>query len=153
MLELIKSLSEALNEAYTTGNILSCLKSFFNDNFRASSVSLFIFDESTKTLRDFAKNWLVVENKKDNIYDIWEKLYSSKSYIADGGVLYYPLKEYNHVIGFLKFENGDNSVVDFLSVTDNLISLKIQNKLLNEEINSLIQSMRIEHNRLLSNSK
>ena len=139
MLELIKSLSEALNEAYTTGNILSCLKSFFNDIFKASSVSLFIFDESTKTLRDFAKNWLVVENKKDNIYDIWEKLYSSKSYIADGDVLYYPLKEYNHVIGFLKFDNVDNSIIEFLSVTDNLISLKIQNVILSDKMRKNIE--------------
>ena len=139
MLELIKTLSKALNEAYTPRNILNCLENFFEENFRASEVVLYIFDESTGTLRDFAKNWLILENKKDDIYGIWKEISDSGNFTTRNDVIFYPLKKFSKILGFLKIERAQSEILEFLSITDNLISLKIQNIILSDKMRKNIE--------------
>ncbi|MCI1273454.1 MAG: sensor domain-containing diguanylate cyclase [Clostridiaceae bacterium] len=133
--EQIKELAQGLNEAYNPKSIVAALNTFWVHNYNADRVFVYIFDESTQTLRDFSKNWLIIENKKDEIYDIWQKLVSDKKPVLLKNNLFYPLKKYNKIIGFLSVEmKPDNAVIEFLDLIECMLSLKVQNVILSDKM-------------------
>src|SRR5574344_937108 len=138
--EQIKELAQGLNEAYNPKSIVAALNTFWVHNYNADRVFVYIFDESTQTLRDFSKNWLIIENKKDEIYDIWQKLVSDKKPVLLKNNLFYPLKKYNKIIGFLSVEmKPDNAVIEFLDLIECMLSLKVQNVILSDKMQKNIE--------------
>ncbi len=135
IIEQIKNLSNSLNVAFSSRSILTCLEDFFMENFGVGKITLYIFDENTQTLRDFAKNWLIIENKKDALYSIWEKLNSKKKYVTSSQNLYYPLKQNTKIIGFFDISIvKPDGLLEFLDIADSLISLKVQNVILSDKM-------------------
>src|SRR5574344_2683740 len=138
--EQIKELAQGLNEAYNPKSIVAALNTFWVHNYNADRVFVYIFDESTQTLRDFSKNWLIIENKKDEIYDIWQKLVSDKKPVLLKNNLFYPLKKYNKIIGFLSVEmKPDNAVIEFLDLIECMLSLKVQNVIVSDKMQKNIE--------------
>lgn len=131
----IKKLSNSLNETYNPKSIVSALEDFFLSEFKSENISVFIFDESTETLRDFSKSWLIVEEKKLKIRDIWCEILKSGNPLEKDGAIYYPLKKYHKVIGILIIKGGMlKEISEFLDVTEFIISLKVQNVILSERM-------------------
>lgn len=137
-IQLFKELSVGMNNAFTPQSIIYFLSEFLKKNFNIENLSIYIFDESTQTLRDFSKNWLVIENKKDEIYKVWNTLNLQKKFIFYNNQLFYPLKKYNEIIGFLHIIITSDNLTKFLELSEYLISLKIQNLILTDKMNKNI---------------
>lgn len=79
-LNLLANVSKTLTENSDPVEIISLLERIFNKFGRLSNkftelktLNIFIYDENTKTLRDFSKSWIVIEQPNTNSYN--DKLY------------------------------------------------------------------------------
>ena len=138
MLELIKNLSKSLDKAYNAQSIAGTLRDFFNLNFNVKNLEIFIFDEKSGRIKDFSQEWLEAEsgfdsNNNENV-EIFDKI-SKDNFFIENGILFYSLPKQGRSIGFLKFSDGDfEKITEFLKTAVYLISLKIQNILLAENM-------------------
>lgn len=140
MLSAVKQLSKLLNDAFNPKSVVSSLENFLIEKFGISDVSIFVLDESTKALRDFAKTWQIVEDKKTQINDVWSQLNEYLEPVIWDNVLYYPLVKYRKVIGLLRVTDGDiQQVIEFLEICDCMISLKVQNSILTERMQKNVE--------------
>src|SRR5574344_335706 len=140
VVDKIKELANFLNDAYNSKSIISCLSTFLKRNFEVENFGIYIFDENTLSLRNFLNNLIIVDNKKSELYTIWELLNSGKTFVSKNENLYYPLKKYNKIIGFMEFDDlQNNEVLEFLDITSFFISLKIQNIILTEKMRKNIE--------------
>lgn len=170
-LTLLANVSKTLIENSNPVEILTNLNRFFNKFGRASNkfvelktLNIYIYDENTKTLKDFSKSWVVIE-QNSSAYS--EKLYlvitqlSQFSFFVNGSpykmeeltnfqnvkvnegsnTILFPLKRNNRPFGILEliFPNTITNLLDsdffmMLSIASYQISLKIQNTLLAEQM-------------------
>lgn len=79
-LELLASISKTLTECVDPLEILNLIARIFTKYGRASGkfsemdkANIYIFDENSRTLRDFSKSWIVMEETHDNSHN--DKLY------------------------------------------------------------------------------
>lgn len=79
-LNLLASVSKTLTENSDPTEILTLLSRIFNRFGRASqkfvelkTLNIYIYDEDSKTLRDFSKSWVVIDQPHKNTYN--DKLY------------------------------------------------------------------------------
>ena len=79
-LNLLANISKTLIENSSPLDILTSLERFFNKFGRLSNrfmelkkINIYIFDENTKTLRDFSKSWIVLDRPNTNSYN--DRLY------------------------------------------------------------------------------
>lgn len=136
MLDLIENLSKSLDNAYNSKTIVSTLRDFFIKNFKTERIDIYIYDEKLNLLKDFSKEWLnpdfddeTTENTK-----IYDKISTSK-YIQENDILYYNLPQMGKSIGFIKITGVKNDkLFEFLHTASYIISIKIQNVVLAENM-------------------
>lgn len=105
MLDKIEKLSKVLNESYSEKSLLTSLRTFFTENFGIENFSIDI--NSTKDFND-------------------DTLPAPK--------FTYPLFKHKKCIGYLEFDKESNELNNFLNLSAQFISLKIQNILLSEKM-------------------
>lgn len=105
MLDKIEKLSKVLNESYSEKSLLTSLRTFFTENFGIENFSIDI--NSTKDFND-------------------DTLPAQK--------FTYPLFKHKKCIGYLEFDKESNELNNFLNLSAQFISLKIQNILLSEKM-------------------
>lgn len=138
MLELFENLSKSLDNAYNEETTISVLRDFFIKNFKITNLSIYIYDEKHKILKDFAKEWSKIDiNYKTadkKLLDDFTLLADTKVIISNNE-LKYGLYRQNKCWGFLKFTGiTDENLLEFLKLATFIISLKIQNILLAESM-------------------
>ena len=138
MLELFENLSKSLDNAYNEETTISVLRDFFIKNFKITNLSIYIYDEKHKILKDFAKEWSKIDiNDKTadkKLLDYFTLLADTKVIISNNE-LKYGLYRQNKCWGFLKFTGiTDENLIEFLKLATFIISLKIQNILLAESM-------------------
>lgn len=72
-LNLLAEISRVLTENLEALDITKGLKDVFSDFIHLEKLDIYVYDESTKTLRDFSKSWMVIEEfhkntDTDNLY-------------------------------------------------------------------------------------
>lgn len=170
-LNLLANVSKTLTENSDPLEIVTLLGRIFNKYGRLSNkfvelktLNIYIYDENMKTLRDFSKSWVVIEQNKDAYND---KLYLVLTQLSQfdffvNGIAYkmdelsnflniktnnesntilFPLKKHNKPFGILElvFPNNIKNLLDpdffmLLSIASYQISLKIQNSILAEQM-------------------
>lgn len=170
-LNLLANVSKTLTENSDPLEIVTLLGRIFNKFGRISNkfvelktLNIYIYDENMKTLRDFSKSWVVIEQNKDAYND---KLYLVLTQLSQfdffvNGIAYkmdelsnflniktnnesntilFPLKKHNKPFGILElvFPNNIKNLLDpdffmLLSIASYQISLKIQNSILAEQM-------------------
>ncbi len=170
-LNLLASVSKTLIENTDPYEILNLLGRIFNQFGRISNkfvelkkLNIYIYDESTKTLRDFSKSWVVIEPGSsaynDRLYMVIGQLSQFNFFVngtpykledlantagiktkPDGNTLLFPLKKGNKPFGILEliFPYDIQNMLDtdffmMLSIASYQISLKIQNTILAEQM-------------------
>ena len=141
MLDNIKKLSQILGNTFGAKDIKNVLSEFFIQNYGISALDIYVFDDTTKSLRDFSKNWLYIEEVCDKyttgqLYSYFETL-CYKNYIEENNFLHYGLHRGSKLIGMLKMDVGfidTENLISFLDLAIYIISLKIQNVILSEKM-------------------
>ncbi len=102
---------------------------------------LYTWDSTTAQLRDFSRNWLYIDDIFDKkavgeYYKIYDELKTDCDYKSVDGKLYFPLKKQAKFVGMLEFSLGTDEaqLLKFLDVAADVISLKVQNIILNEKM-------------------
>lgn len=167
-LEFLSSVSMALTQNFNPSEIVEALKVSFQKLINIETLAVYIYDDNTQKLKDFAKSWVIIDEIYDKEYT--EKLYSmikTLSYndflINDNSI---NIKDFWDINAFIKSRSntiiyplmkGDSSyglveLVINLSISDILsldffkaliiaayqISLKIQNKVLQDKMQANI---------------
>ncbi len=139
MLQKISELSKLLNSSYSAKGILNSLHDFFADYFGVGKTEVYTWDSTTSQLRDFSRNWLYIDDifeKKQvgQYYKIYADLQEKNSCNCVDGKLYFPIKKHSKMIGMMEFDVAGmpDEFVNFLDVACDVISLKVQNIILNE---------------------
>lgn len=136
MLDLIENLSKSLDNAYNSKTIVGTLRDFFIKNFKTERVDIYIYDEKLNLLKDFSKEWMNpdFENKTSELNKIYDEISTSK-YVQKNDILYYHLPQMGKSIGFIKITGTKNDrLFDFLHTASYIISIKIQNVVLAENM-------------------
>jgi len=169
-LTLLSNISRILTENSNPLDIVNSLTKTFSGLMELSGINIYIYDEHTKVLKDFAKSWVIIDDFHKNSYT--DKLYlalahfSKEDFIindksfsmeklssySDFGlnnekdVILFPLRRKNKPYGLIELDlAGDSSKIltpEFfmaLSIASYQISLKIQNTILAEQMQSNIE--------------
>ncbi len=169
-LNLLAEISKVLTENSNPSDIVSLLSKNFSDFSNLSKLSIFIYDENTKLLKDYSKSWVVIDEFHKNSYtdklyialanfSQWDfyindkkfKIQDFKSPVAvkltkDINKILIPLKRKNKPYGIVELDFRGN-ISNFLtyeffmalSVASYQISLKIQNTILAEQMQTNIE--------------
>ncbi len=118
-LNLLANVSKTLIENSDPMEILTMLERIFNRFGRASNkfvelkkINIYIYDENTKTLKDFSKSWIVIEQPNQNTYN--DKLYlvitqlSQFSFFVNG--IPYKMEELSNFMN-IKINNENNTIL------------------------------------------
>jgi diguanylate cyclase (GGDEF)-like protein len=65
-LDLLTNISKALTENIEPASIVDSLNNIFNNSINSDKVEIYIYDDKTKTLKDFSKSWIIVEDLHKN---------------------------------------------------------------------------------------
>lgn len=170
-LDLLAKVSKTLTENSDPVEIVTLLGRIFNKFGRVSNkfvelttFNIFIYDENTKTLRDFSKSWIVIEQNKnpynEKLYLILTQLSQFDFFVngipykmdeltnflniktnAESNTILLPLKKHTQPFGMLEmtFPGSIKNLLapDFfmlMSIASYQISLKIQNAILAEQM-------------------
>lgn len=72
-LNLLSEISKTLTENSNALDIVSILNKVFNKFIKLDDINIYIYDENTKSLRDFAKSWVIIDEFHKNNHT--DKLY------------------------------------------------------------------------------
>lgn len=170
-LNLLANVSKTLTENSEPVEIVTLLGRIFNRFGRISNkfvelktFNIFIYDENTKTLRDFSKSWIVIEKDKtpynEKLYLVLTQLsqfdffvngiaYKMEELVSflniktanDSNTILFPLKKNNQPFGMLEmtFPGSIKNLLDpdffmLMAIASYQISLKIQNAILAEQM-------------------
>ena len=140
MLQKVTELSKILNSSFSAKSILNSLQDFFADYFNVKQTEIYTWDSTTSQLRDFSRNWLYIDDIFDKktvnqYYKIYEETQKEHSYKIVGDKIYFPFKKQEKYIGMLELVFSSNDeLLQFLEVAGDVISLKVQNIILNEKM-------------------
>ena len=81
MLQYIKDLSEKLNNTSNAQGIIRILEEFFSP-CDVDKISIFVFDETTSTLRDFSRSWMCIDECLEKEEDVLGNTSGSRSSIS-----------------------------------------------------------------------
>ena len=170
-LNLLANVSKTLTENSDSVEIVTLLGRIFNKFGRVSTkfvelktFNIFIYDENSKTLRDFSKSWVTIEQHKtpynEKLYLILTQLSQFDFFVngisykmeeltnfqnikttIDNNTVVFPLKKHNQPFGMLEmtFPGSIKNLLDheffmLMSIASYQISLKIQNAILAEQM-------------------
>lgn len=170
-LNLLANVSKTLIENSDPLEIVTLLGRIFNKYGRTSNkfvelktFNIYIFDENTKTLKDFSKSWVVVEQNKstynEKLYLILTQLSQFDLFVngvpykleelaniinvktnIESNIICFPLKKNDRPFGILEltFPGSIKNLLEpdffmLLSIASYQISLKIQNSILAEQM-------------------
>jgi len=169
-LTLLSSISKILTENSNPLDIVNFLTKTFKGLVDFKGLNIYIYDEYTKALKDFAKSWVVIDDFHKNSYT--DKLYlalaqfskddffiNDKAFKLDdlsihddlglnneNNVILFPLRRKNKPYGLIELDfAGDVSKIltpEFfmaLTIASYQISLKIQNTILAEQMQSNVE--------------
>ena len=140
MLQKVSELSKLLNGSYSAKSILNSLNDFFADYFNVKQTEIYTWDGTTSQLRDFSRNWLYIDDIFDKkvvnqYYKTYENLQKDNSYEILEDKIYFPFKKQEKYIGMIEFSfSSKNELIEFLEIAGDVISLKVQNIILNEKM-------------------
>ncbi len=141
MIQEISELSRILNGSNSAKSILNSLHDFFSDYFGVKKTELYTWDGTTSQLRDFSRNWLYIDDifeKKvvAQYYKIYADLEAKNGHETFEDKLYFPLKKQSKFIGMLEFSDVKDraELIKFMDVAADVVSLKVQNIILNEKM-------------------
>ena len=146
MQEKIKNLLTIFNDTFSAKSIITALSDFLVQNFGINGLDIYIFDDTTKSLRDFSKNWLYIEeictkSTAASLYSHFEQL-KSKTCLEDNKILYYGLYKGSQIIGMLRIDVSfidTENLLNFLDIAAYIISLKIQNVILSDKMQKNVE--------------
>lgn len=118
-LNLLANISKTLIENSSPLDILTTLERFFNIFGRKSNkfvelkkINVYIYDENTKTLRDFSKSWIILNQPNTNSYN--DRLYlvitqlTQFSFFVNGTP--YKMEELTDFSN-VRVNNGENTIL------------------------------------------
>lgn len=170
-LNLLSNVSKTLIECAIASEMVQMLERIFNRFGRTSNrfvelkkLNIFIYDENSKTLRDYSKSWIEIEKGKneynDHLYLVITQL-SHFDFFVNGtphrleditdfstvksndtnNIMLLPLKKGNKPFGIIEliFPNTIENMLDpdffmMIAIASYLISVKIQNSILTEQM-------------------
>ncbi len=146
MQEKIKNLLTLFNDTFGAKSIVVALSDFFVNNFGINSLDIYIYDDTTKSLRDFSKNWVYIEeicdkNMAASLYTHFNLL-KDRVYMEDKKILYYGLYKSQKLIGMLRMDVSfidTENLINFLDISAYIISLKIQNVILSDKMQKNVE--------------
>lgn len=154
MADTAKTCKNELNFLWEVSNTLACvsdsqvllneLKRIFAEYLSVNSFQIFVRDESTSTLRDFVKNWIIIEKKGMTFNDKLLK-FEAKSFFKEieeeKNLLYVPIYNEKNLVGVIQinfnviceeFKNGQ--FLTALRIAMSQISAVVVNKILNQQL-------------------
>jgi len=172
-LNLLASISRVLTENSNAVDIVSLLSKAFKRVINLSELNIYIYDENTKSLKDFAKSWVIIEEfhknlKKPNIstdklylalaqfvqYDFFinEKpfkkdslsLLSELSFDNERNVLLFPLKRKNKPYGIVELAFAGD--ISKLLTTEFFMTLTIAAYQISLKIQNMILAEQMQAN-------
>ena len=154
---LVKT-ADVLTRELDSSDLVNELKNVLNSFIELNDLNIFVFDPNTSTLRDYAKNWCIIdevleEKTKSQIYYAYENIHgydfvlNSKAYrlpqtIGEISIkiesIFMPIVKNGMVFGVIELDFNENTFVDMsflflMKIFGAQISLKLQNIVLNEQ--------------------
>lgn len=103
-------ISSALASTSDSKVLLDFLKDIFNKYFKVENFHVIVRDENTSTLRDFVKNWIVIEKNQQQelVKNIFEKFDKAKeqSLILNNVLIYYTSETNDKILNALSNEKN-----------------------------------------------
>ena len=151
-LHFLSNIADLLIKDIDTKELADSLKVLLNSYSGLESLSLYVFDSVSNTMRNCAEDWSVVD-EESSVYEAYNNIQghdfviNSKAYklppvIAEINLkiksLYMPIIREGRVFGLIDLEFGDNTSVDMeflflMKIIASQVSLKLQNIVLNEQ--------------------
>ena len=157
-LQFLAKTSDILIKELDSTELVKELNAVLGSYIELIGLNIYVFDPNTSTLRDYAKNWCVIDEViagtlKDNIYNAYEEIHGNDFVINNkafklpqtiGDVslkidsLYMPIVKNGMVFGIIETLFKENTSVDIgflflMKILGAQISLKLQNIVLNEQ--------------------
>ena len=119
-LTLLANISKTLTENSDPIDIVNLLTKIFNNLVELKALNIYIYDEHTKALKDYAKSWIVIDELHKNEYT--DKLYSALA----------QFNKHDFFINDKAFSISDTSILNELKLDENnniiIFPLKRKNK-------------------------
>lgn len=124
-MQILLEVAKILDKTSDAQEIIDELEGFFGDRINSSGFNVYIYDNNSKTLRDFAKSWMVVDDfhqNKDKFYNAltqfvqYDFMLNNKAYKLDEGkiktssvknTILFPLKMRNKPFGIVEINFSD----------------------------------------------
>ena len=167
-LNLLANISKILTESSDAIDIVSRLNQAFSKFFPLEGLDIFVYDENTKTLRDFSKSWIIIEefHKNSSVDKLYLALaqFSQFNFIinkkacktgdiadlkstkisAKTNTILFPLLKKNKPYGIMKFDF--NSDISKILTFDFFKALSIASYQLSLKIQNLILAEQMQIN-------
>jgi hypothetical protein len=150
--------ADVLTRELDSSDLVKALKDVLNTFIELKDLNIFVFDPNTSTLRDYAHNWNIIDEKlpedvKKQAYYAYENIHgndfvlNSKAYKLPQNIgeisikiesLFMPIVKNGMVFGVIELDFNENTSVDMsflflMKIFGAQISLKLQNIVLNEQ--------------------
>lgn len=157
-LNLLTEISNIFTRTNDSEVLVNKIEDILKTFFKTCKLCIYIYDETTHSLRDFSKNWIVVDEnlstpESKDLYNAFNKFgtyeyffngngfinYSDNLVMKENNTLLFPLIQSNNPYGILKI-NFDGCIdlsenfFKTLKIACTQISLVIQNKVLYEKM-------------------
>ena len=170
-LTFLLDISNTLANTNDVSNLLQDLKKIFQEYFSINNFQIFIKDESTSTLRDFVKSWIVIEKnlQQELVSNIFNKLKTTteKDFILNNkfynytsnltqdieqekNLMYFPIFNEKKLVGVIEINfdkiNESAKTKEFLTalrIAISQINTVIINKILNRHLCANIKFQQI----------
>ena len=170
-LTFLLDISNTLANTNDTTNLLQDLKKIFQEYFSINNFQIFIKDESTSTLRDFVKNWIIIEKnlQQELVSNIFNRLQTAtdKDFILNNvflnyeanltkdiehekNLMYFPIFNEKKLVGVIEINfdeiNETAKTKEFLTalrIAISQINTVIINKILNRHLCANIKFQQI----------
>lgn len=157
-LQFLAKTADILIKELDSTELVKELNAILSSYIELNGLNIYVFDPNTSTLRDYAKNWCIIDDVmagalKDNIYNAYEEIHgndfviNNKAFILPQTIseislkidsLYMPIVKNGMVFGIIEVLFKENTSVDMsfiflMKIFGAQISLKLQNIVLNEQ--------------------
>ena len=157
-LHFLASTADILIKELDSSTLVEELNCLLSSYVNLKSLSIYVFDPNTSTLRNYAQDWNIIDEvvepiRKDNIYRAYEEIHGNDFVINNkafklpqtlGDIsfklqsLYMPIVKNGMVFGIIELIFNEDTSVDMeflflMKIFGTQISLKLQNIVLNEQ--------------------